>query len=199
MRGHTLPLPYLRSPSMSFLVHLSPHAYLTLLRTPQASAPSIPKSPLPSIDIPFQTLRSRLASHPPLPGATIATLILATASSLSPSDSLGMHSLASRPVYVLTPMSAPPDYHFFETTDPPGSPTAGTAYRWFLDFTDGGNQRGVVMSQSRMREIETIVNPLSGIDTSSNVPIMSFGMGSWVDLLVSPLQRILLSGSPVYS
>ena len=114
MRGHTLPLPYLRSPSMSFLVHLSPHAYLTLLRTPQVSTPSIPKSPLPSIDIPFQTLRSRLAAHPPLPGATIATLILATASSLSPSDSLGMHSLASRPVYVLTPMSAPPDYHFFD-------------------------------------------------------------------------------------
>ncbi|KAH8093856.1 hypothetical protein BXZ70DRAFT_1001486 [Cristinia sonorae] len=186
MRGHTLPLPYLRSPSMSFLVHLSPLAYLTLLRTPPPPSQPTPKSPLPSIDIPFHTIRSRLTKHPHHPGATIATLVLATASTPSPTDSLGMHSLASRPVHTLTPMTPPPDYHFFETTDPPGSPTAGTAYRWLLDFTDDGSHRGVVMSQSRMREIETIVNPLSGIDASSNVPLMGFGMGSWVDLLLNP-------------
>ena len=184
MRGHTLPLPYLKSPSVSFLVHLSPLAYLTLLRAPSTTSPPAAKSPLPTLDVPFHKLRARLTSHPPLPGTTIANLILSTASSLSPSDSLGMHSLASRPVYTLTQMTPPSDYHFFETIDPPNTPTAGTAYRWFLDFTDGGSHRGVVMSQSRMREVETIVNPLSEIDASGNEPLIGFGMGSWVDLLV---------------
>lgn len=49
------------------------------------------------------------------------------------------------------------------------------------------------MSQSRMREIETIVNPLSGMDAPNNVPMMNFGMGSWVDLLVR-----LLPAYPAY-
>ncbi|THH32518.1 hypothetical protein EUX98_g1705 [Antrodiella citrinella] len=186
MRGHTLPLPYLRTPSMSFLLHLSPLTYLTLLRTPASRSAPPPRSPLPSLDIPFHVLRSRLTAHTPLSGATIATLTLGTASSLSPSDSLGMHSLAARPVFTLTPTSHPADYHFFETADPPGSPTAGTAYRWFLDFTDGGSHRGVVMSQSRMREIETIVNPLSGMEGSGSVGMMNFSVGNWVDLLLNP-------------
>ena len=56
---------------------------------------------------------------------------------------------------------------------------------WLLDFTAGGKYPGVVVSQSRMREIELVVNPFGGIDNMGDVPMMSFGTGSWIDLLVS--------------
>lgn len=45
------------------------------------------------------------------------------------------------------------------------------------------------MSQSRMREIELVLNPFGG-ENMPQVPMMSFGAGSWVDLLV----RVLVSG-----
>jgi len=37
-----------------------------------------------------------------------------------------------------------------------------------------------------MREIELVVNPLSGMDHIGNVPMMAFGTGSWLDLLLNP-------------
>ena len=37
----------------------------------------------------------------------------------------------------------------------------------------------------RMRDVEMVVNPFGGIDHMSDVPMMAFGTGSWVDLLVS--------------
>jgi len=57
-------------------------------------------------------------------------------------------------------------------------------HTWILDFTDSGKYPGVVMSQSRMRGIELIVNPLGGMVGLNSVGILSFGTGSWVDLLV---------------
>ncbi len=58
-------------------------------------------------------------------------------------------------------------------------------FSWALDFTAGGKYAGVVVSQSRMREIELVVNPFSGMDQMGDVPMMAFGTGSWIDLLVS--------------
>lgn len=40
-----------------------------------------------------------------------------------------------------------------------------------------------------MREIELVLNPFGG-ENMPQVPMMSFGAGSWVDLLV----RVLVSG-----
>ena len=58
-------------------------------------------------------------------------------------------------------------------------------FTWILDFTEGGKYPGVVMSQSRMREIEFVINPFNDMGGMDNVPMMSsFGAGSWVDLLV---------------
>lgn len=82
-------------------------------------------------------------------------------------------------------------------------PNAGQ-YTWNLDFTDEGKTQGIVMSQSRMRDIELVVNPLGSIDTLNSVGMMSFGTGSWVDLLVSTtlvflfyfLTSLLLSSTP---
>jgi hypothetical protein len=74
-------------------------------------------------------------------------------------------------------------------------------YVWMLDFTDGGKNPGVVMSQSRMRDIELVVNPLGGIDGLNSVGMISFGTGSWVDLLVRdhPIIVTRLSLNAVFS
>ncbi|KAF7375971.1 hypothetical protein MSAN_00011700 [Mycena sanguinolenta] len=56
---------------------------------------------------------------------------------------------------------------------------------WILDFTHGGKFPGVVVSQSRMREMELVVHPLSGMD-AMGLGMMSFGTGSWVALLLNP-------------
>jgi hypothetical protein len=51
-----------------------------------------------------------------------------------------------------------------------------------LDFTQGGKRRGVVMSQSRMKAIELVVNPLA---VGHNLSAMGdTAAGSWIDLLV---------------
>ena len=62
----------------------------------------------------------------------------------------------------------------------------GQQFTWILDFTGGGAHPGVVVSQARMREIELVVNPISGMH-HIEPSIVSFGggTGSWVDLLVS--------------
>jgi len=60
-------------------------------------------------------------------------------------------------------------------------------YTWVLDFTESGKRPGVVTSQSRMKEIELVVNPLGGIDSLNGVSeMLSFGTLSWVDLLLNP-------------
>ena len=38
LRGHALPIPYLTSPSISFLTHISPMGYLALMREMQSDA-----------------------------------------------------------------------------------------------------------------------------------------------------------------
>ncbi|KAH9938933.1 hypothetical protein B0H21DRAFT_757581 [Amylocystis lapponica] len=194
MRSHTLPLPYISTPSISFLVHLSPLAYLHLLRT-SASAPSAPSKPdtkLPAIDISFAHLRSHLSKHPRPEGATVASLILSsTRQPTSTDDAMGMPQLSPRPSFTLVPAEAFVDNTFPQPPSLPHSP-ATAPYSWVLDFTDGGKYPGVVMSQSRMREIELVINPLSGLSNMGHVPMMAFGTGSWLHLLLSP-QNIVSS------
>lgn len=186
MRAHALPLPYITIPSLSWLVHLSTQAYLAIRRNPSA-APPVPASPfLPSLDVPFEHIRSYIGTHPRKPGVTIASLILSSEGPRLPlqSDELGLDGFVSRPTSAfglnLQELSI-----VFPVLERPGSQGAVEA-RFYLDFTDGGKYPGVIMSQTRMREIETLVNPLAGIDQIDNVPLMSttFGAGSWVDLLV---------------
>lgn len=187
-RAHALPLPYLTTPSISFLTYLSPAAYLSILRS-SASIPFTTRDPshkLPKVDVPLNHLRSRLASHPRPLGATVASLVLTPSSSVAfLPDSISMPTLASRPTFPLLPSGSDIDHELPHNSDL--SPAAlSSASQWVLDFTENGKYRGVVMSQSRMREIEFIVNPFSGMGHMDNTPMMSFGTGSWLDLLVRP-------------
>ncbi|KAJ7497097.1 hypothetical protein FB451DRAFT_1210047 [Mycena latifolia] len=178
LRCHALPLPYLVSPSITFLVYISPHVYLSLKKS--SSPVSVPDSNLPRLDIPFNQLRSYLSTH--CKGATMATLLLSPLSDaqLFPA-SLSMPSLISRPTFPLVSSGAELEHVFPQTAEL----TNDALHVWILDFTHGGKFPGVVVSQSRLREIELVVNPLSGMDPMNPV-MMSFGTGSWVALLLNP-------------
>ncbi|GLB37276.1 hypothetical protein LshimejAT787_0403270 [Lyophyllum shimeji] len=207
LRSHALPLPYLTSPSVSFLVHLSPLAYLALLKTPANQEPSQDTSKLPQLDIPVHTLRAHIPSVEQ--GVALATLSLvnARAGQVFPA-AMSMPTFTARPTFPLAPQASDLEHTFPQTLDTSGSmmvtdkANANGQYTWMLDFTNGGKNPGIVMSQARMREIELVVNPLGGIDTLNPVSMMSFGTGSWVDLLlnsqasVSPERYTALYTSP---
>ena len=63
--------------------------------------------------------------------------------------------------------------------------TDSACHVWILDFTNGGKNSGVVMSQSQMRDIEMLITPFGGLHGDlEDVNIISFNANSWVDLLV---------------
>ncbi|KAG5725899.1 hypothetical protein E4T56_gene5116 [Termitomyces sp. T112] len=181
LRCHALPLPFLLCPSVSFLVNISSQAYLVLLKRTVTSASLW--------DVSLSSLRTDISSIQK--GITLATLTLtvANAGKIFPAT-MNMPTFTARPTFPLAPQGSDLEYSFPQTMDQSSAMMvskdleAGKQYMWVLDFTDGGKNAGIVMSQSRMREIELIVNPLGGIDTID--PVMSFGTGSWVDLLLSP-------------
>ena len=76
---------------------------------------------------------------------------------------------------------------------------------WVLDFTNNGISNGIAMSQSRMREIETIIHPFGHGGVSSHLGIIgpsAFASPSWVDLAVSVFRWFtgrVLNGFPAES
>ncbi|THH20790.1 hypothetical protein EW146_g649 [Bondarzewia mesenterica] len=169
LRGHALPLPYLTSPSLSLLIHLSPRTYLSLLRN--LSAPDLPSPSLPAISLPFSHLRRLLASRTPLTGATFATLsIRPLKTQLRPPAASGLPLLSNRPSFPLISAAAAFDYAF----PIPQGVGPDEQCVWVLDFTASGRKRGVVMSQSRMGGIEAIVNPLSAINHMSGGGMITY-------------------------
>lgn len=184
-RAHGLPLPYLSVPSLSFLIYVSPRAYLTMLRS-SASLPSAPSSPsLPKLDIPFPAIRAYTGRHPRPAGVTTVHLVLTPADDAAhgrEESPVGIEALAVRPTFPLVPSGDQKDVYF-----PAATGANKGAYSYVLDFTDGGREPGVVMSQSRMREIEMVLNPFGDMSPDSQVSIMGAAAApSWVDMLLSP-------------
>ncbi|KAF8626820.1 hypothetical protein AX15_004654 [Amanita polypyramis BW_CC] len=182
-RAHALPLPYLNYPSLSFLAYLSPKAYLSLLQQarPQAEGHAVP------LNVSLSQLHRFLSSYSK--GATMATLQLEphSGSQMFPA-SMSMPSLTSRPTFPLFPRGSELEHTFLEVPVDvsTGTPPAGKHYNWLLDFTLGGCSQGVVLCQSRMREIEMILNPLGDIDNLPPVNTLSFQSTSWISLLLNP-------------
>ena len=76
------------------------------------------------------------------------------------------------------------DYPQVPTTTALSAPTKPV---WVLDFTNNGGSNGIAVSQSRMREIETIIHPFGHGGVSSHLGIIghtAFASPSWVDLAV---------------
>ncbi|KAF8891714.1 hypothetical protein BD779DRAFT_1437561 [Infundibulicybe gibba] len=182
LRSHALPLPYLQCPSISFLVYVSPLDYLTLRRLlPLGST----QSGLPQLDTPLDRIREHVPSYE---GSIIATLSLSAqkGSQMFPA-SMSMPTLSTRPNFPLVPKGSELEHVFPQLAESsvPNPESSHSHYVWTLDFTDGGKHRGVVMSQSRLRDIELVVNPLGGMGNMNPVNMMSFGNGSWVDHLLN--------------
>ncbi|KAF8813664.1 hypothetical protein BYT27DRAFT_6350544 [Phlegmacium glaucopus] len=191
LRSHALPLPYLIIPSISFLTYLSPLAYLSLLRDSKGQDMD---DSFPLLDLTLSQLRWSLTSLKK--GVTIATLsleILSEAHLYPPS--MSMPNVTARPTFPLMPAVSELDHNFPQLGDNFGvavdfheSNTFPGPYTWVLDFTESGKRPGVVTSQSRMKEIELVVNPLGGIDSLNGVSdMLSFSpTTSWIDLLLNP-------------
>ncbi|KXN90176.1 hypothetical protein AN958_04666 [Leucoagaricus sp. SymC.cos] len=184
LRSHALPLPYLSSPSITFLVYTTPLAYLSFLRSiinPPTKQPN-----LPFIDIPLTHLRSQLSEMSK--GVTTATLSVVplTSPPLFTSAEL-LPGIASRPTFTFSPHGAD-IRHVFPRSGTPMDATVDTTHHvWMLDFTNGGKWPGVVMSQSQLRDIEMLITPLGGIHADlEDINIISFNANSWVDLLLNP-------------
>ncbi len=105
--------------------------------------------------------------------------------------SMSMPSITTRPTFPLCSRGAGLEHVFMEAPavamDTPASISSSQQYNWVLDFTLGGRFPGIVLSQSRMRDIEMILSPLGGMDNLPPVGILSFQPGSWVSLLVGCL------------
>lgn len=181
LKSQPLPLPYLSSPSLHFLIFLSPLAYLDLLR--KSTAKSTTPSHLPNFDIPIEVLRAGISSRPPPRGVTSVTLRVQDVSKpRSDMDDTMMSDLMG-PFDM--DMEFEHDYPQVPTTTVLSAPTKPV---WVLDFTNNGSPNGIALSQSRMREIETIIHPFGHGGVSSHLGIIgpsAFASPSWVDLAVS--------------
>ncbi|TFY69718.1 hypothetical protein EVG20_g3037 [Dentipellis fragilis] len=201
LRAHVLPLPYLLpgSPTLALLAHLSPRAYLSILRS-SPPADASPAENIPTLDVPITHLRNVLALYPLLEGCALALLTLIqlpqNSPHLRPPPTAELASLNARPTFPLHPSAAETDHTFPLPLNLPMTP--GSQYAWILDFTGNGRTSGVVMSQSRMHEIENVINPLSGI--GNNIAHGSMGsVGSrrgWVDLLLDLKGGAMVSSIP---
>lgn len=168
LRGHALGLPYLHSPTLCFLVYLSPRAYLSL----QRSAPAAVTLQLPSFDIPSAHLYDHLSVDLPPLGVTRATLTLVPLPQTpsTPADPM-LSSHSSFPL-------APAALEFTHDFPLPTGPDAGK-YGWVLTFG-----QGIVMSQSRMLEIARVVQHHDQLSYTGTGPSLSYVTGGWVDMLV---------------
>lgn len=179
-RSHALPLPYLLTPSQSFLVYLSPLTYLTTLQC----KPSIKdeSDPFP-LDIPLSHIRKTLSDN--TKGATIATLLLSPTQNPILKSSIPLSTIL-RPVFPLVGSGSELN-HTFPQLDDAILLTSSGQYEWVLDFTNNGKTKGIVVSQARMREIERVVNPPDPFHNQASSSSASGGpfVGeSWVDVLV---------------
>ncbi|KAG8908021.1 hypothetical protein FRB99_000839 [Tulasnella sp. 403] len=103
-RIHGLPMPYLFSPAMTFVVYLSGRAYLSLLRMPKSTQTAQNDTLFPLLDIPRSTLSSFLR-HPSTPKSLYVCATL-TLNSTPDTASTAAHALPFiSPAFVL--LSAP--------------------------------------------------------------------------------------------
>ncbi|KAH8827928.1 hypothetical protein DL96DRAFT_1463476 [Flagelloscypha sp. PMI_526] len=200
-RCHGLPLPYLSNSFLSFLVHVSPAAYLQLLHS--STDPSLSNaSEKPSFDIPLQIISSKALQ---LTGCVFATLSLQnTPGRVSEVVMTG----GPRPAFGVSSQEGLLD-HMFPHSKKPSLPEDGdlgllaareTENTWFLDFKQSDRQ-GLVMSQGRMHDIEVIVNPLndSTLHVVSSLVGTKTGMASWVDMLINSSNSSATSYSTLYN
>ncbi|CAE6484055.1 unnamed protein product [Rhizoctonia solani] len=185
-RAHALPLVNLNSPSISFLIGVTPISYLSLLKA-SSNHIDIPTSdPQPNIDIPINLLRRFVAQYPTPPGITTCNLIVV---SDNQSISGSIHHSPPRVPYfpLLSVPSVSSQSHAF--------PLPGGDNSWVLDF----GAKGLVMRRSAMQALVHALGHVSDIDvTLSGMGFINLGMGlmnednpGWISMLLQRRSRIL--------
>ncbi len=178
---------------MSFLTHVSPSAYFSLINnTPRKT------TEVNFLDISLPELKDALKTISK--GVTIATLYLQLlpGAHLYP-GSMSVPNVTSRPTFLLCPSAANYDHTFpqmdtsFSMALSHSGSSTDVQYAWILDFTEGGKKRGIVMSQSRMKAVELVVNPI-GVGNDFNTITDTRCHASWVDFLVNLIIYCLCTG-----
>ncbi|KAJ1305828.1 hypothetical protein OPQ81_010555 [Rhizoctonia solani] len=185
-RAHGFPLINLNSPSVSFLIGMTPISYLSLLKTSPNHTDSPTTDPQPNIDIPINLLRRFVAQHPTPPGITTCNLIIVSGNQ---SNSGPIHHSPPRVPYfpLLGVPSVPTQSHAF--------PLPGGDSSWVLDF----GAKGLIMRRSAMQALVQALGHVGDIDvTLSGMGFMNLGMGlmseenpGWVSMLLQKRSRIL--------
>jgi hypothetical protein len=136
---------------------------------------------IPSFDISSSHLYNCLSSDISLPGVTRAalTLVPLPQTSSTPADPL----LSSQPSFPLVPTALGFTHNFPLPTGPDSR-----KYGWVLTFGEG-----IVMSQSRMLKIASVVQPHQQLSYTGTGPSLSFATGGWVDMLVWVLESLSVS------
>ncbi|GAB1525719.1 hypothetical protein RhiTH_008883 [Rhizoctonia solani] len=185
-RAHAFPLINLNSPSISFLIGMTPISYLSLLKASTNHVEGPPSDPQPNIDIPNNLLRRFVAQHPTPPGITTCNLIVVSGNQ---SNSEPTHPTPPRVPYfpLLGVSSMPSQSHAFPLPDGDSS--------WVLDF----GAKGLVMRRSAMQALVQALGHVGDIDvTLSGMGFMNLGMGlisgenpGWVSMLLQKRSRII--------
>jgi hypothetical protein len=185
-RAHAFPLVNLNSPSISFLIGMTPISYLSLLKATPNHINSPTSDPQPNVDIPNNLLRRFVAQYPTPPGITTCNLIVVSGNQ---SNSEPINQTSPRVPYfpLLSVPSMPSQSHAF--------PLPGGDSSWVLDF----GAKGLVMRRSAMQALVQALGHVGDIGvTLSGIEFMNLGMGlmseenpGWVSMLV----RILVTHS----
>jgi len=139
---------------------------------------------MPLIDISLAHLRSQVSVIPKGITTAILSVALLTSPCLFTSGEL-LPGIANRPTFSFCSHGADIMHVFPRSGQPTDASTDSACHVWILDFTNGGKNTGVVMSQSQMRDIEMLITPFGGLHGDlEDVNIISFNANSWVDLLV---------------
>ncbi|CAE7085672.1 unnamed protein product [Rhizoctonia solani] len=185
-RAHALPLVNLNSPSVSFLIGMTPISYLSLLKASPNHIENPTSDPQPNIDIPISLLRRFVAQHPTPPGITTCNLIIVSGN--QPSSGSVHHSPPRVPYFPLLGVpSVSSQSHAF--------PLPGGDGSWVLDF----GAKGLIMRRSAMQALVQALGHVSDIDvTLSGIGFMNLGIGlmneenpGWVSMLLQKRSRIL--------
>ena len=192
LRATALPLPYLLSFSLSFLVYLPPIAYLTALRQfGTAMDASTSSSDQDITDIPLASIRELVSIPEVREGldVLIATIsyepMLQMPTSLPPA--INDEIMVSLDDYSSASIESLLGYKLLTHTSS-GTTTGG----WVLSFSQGEPGRPLIISQSRMRRIAAAVQLAPNAKDAHDFGLIGLTGSteahgpSWLDLAIDP-------------
>ncbi|CCA69559.1 hypothetical protein PIIN_03498 [Serendipita indica DSM 11827] len=200
MRSCGIPLPYLNSISLSILPHLSPLAYLTLLRSWQASKEPRTEETSDLADIPLSHLRAILSDRQTRRMLDVPEVDISYDPSLPSSsvieDMLGLPLIANPPSmpFALDEESRVKraELTSFVLMKPSftGSSELSSKGGWTMSCRIAGGSSSVILSQARMKRVaEAIGKSHTSSDAlnllSLTAPTVAVGP-SWLDLTIDP-------------